>query len=236
MTTLDKIKQLTKQLYPTGRAFKMPFGGFFQKLHDGLSVSEAKAWDDAHTINDSTLPDNPNFTADDASIWERRLGLITNSAVPLADREAAILRKYNHPGEIPARQADVYMEGQLRAAGFNVYVFKNKFPDGMGGYIAKSPIEIDPAFPVVYYEFSDDSEFGDIEMGTTESNKVANSITESEDDAFLVAGKYVFTFFIGGTPLGTYANVPASREREFRQLVLKLKPEQTVAFLFVNFV
>lgn len=236
MTVKEKIIALTKSLYPTGRAFKMPFGGFFEKLHNGIAVTEAQAWNDALSIMDSTLPDNPNFTADDAAIWEKRLGLITNVAIPLSDRELAIARKMNHPGAIKARQSAIYVQGQLQAAGFNVYVFPNKFSDGMGGYVAKTPFEIDPSFPVNSYEHDPLIEHGDIEHGGTETNKVANSIFSSVDDAFLIGANYIFTFFIGGTPLGTYANVSAIREAEFRQLILKLKPDQEVAFLFVHYV
>lgn len=236
MTVKEKLIALTKSLYPTGRAFKMPFAGFFEKLHNGIATTEAQAWNDAYAIMYSTLPDNTNFTVVDAAIWEKRLGLITNIAVSLDDRKLAIARKMNHPGTIKARQSATYLQGQLQAAGFNVFVFQNRFPDGMGGYIAKAPVQIDPAFPVNYYEHDTLIEHGDIEHGGTESNKVANSIFSSVDDLFLIGANYIFTFFIGGNPLGTYANVPAIRELEFRQLILKLKPDQEVAFLFVNYV
>ena len=52
---------------------------------------------------------------------------------------------------------------------------------------------------------------------------------------FDIGDNYKSTFFIGGAVLGDFANVPFQREKEFRQLVLKLKPDQTIAFIFINF-
>jgi uncharacterized protein YmfQ (DUF2313 family) len=99
----DKIITLTKQLYPTGRAFKMPVNGYFEKLHKALAVSEAQAYEDAISIKYSLLPDNNNFTADDATDWERRLGLPYSPSSTLSDRKAAILRKLQQPGTNPAK-------------------------------------------------------------------------------------------------------------------------------------
>src|SRR5688572_21021930 len=146
MSVLNKIQSLSKQLLPTGRAFKVPKDSYFQKLIDGLAESEQRAYDDALSILNSAIPDNDNFTADDATDWERRLGLITGDGVSLADRKLAILRKYNHPGEIKARQHYLFLQKQLRDAGFDVYVHENRFPYGDGTYYTLSPLNIDPAY------------------------------------------------------------------------------------------
>jgi hypothetical protein len=138
MAFIDQIDKLTKQLYPSGRAFKMPKDGFFQKLHDSLNLSEARAYTDAKAILGSILPDTDNFTAEDAAMWEQKLGMITNEDVALADRKAAILRKMNHPGTIKARQSASYIQGQLQAAGFDVDVVENVFLNGL----VKSPLKI----------------------------------------------------------------------------------------------
>jgi hypothetical protein len=234
MTLQDTILKLARQLNPTGRAFKTPFGGDYERLLRGLSKSEALAYADALSILDSTLPDNDNFTTDDATDWERRLGLITNELVPLADRKAAIIRKINHPGTIPARQNFRYLELQLQSASFNVYVFENRFPDGMGGYNTQTPGDLAGS------GFSDvqhgDFQHGDIMHGGYYGNKVVNYIDEELDAAFNVGTNLRSTFFIGGTPVGTFANVDAQRKDEFRQLILRVKPVQSVAYLFINYV
>lgn len=128
MATMEKIQKLTQRLMPTGRAFKGPKNGWMDTLNRALSISEARAYDDALATFNSILPDNNNFTADDATDWERRLGIVQSPGVPLADRKAAILRKYNHPGTVKPRQSRLYIEGQLRAAGFDVYVYQNRTP------------------------------------------------------------------------------------------------------------
>ena len=87
MFSIDKIKKLTKQLFPTGRAFNYPIGGGLDKLMSSLAESEKRAIDDNYSILDQILPDNSNFSADDATKWENRLGMITVSGVSLTDRK-----------------------------------------------------------------------------------------------------------------------------------------------------
>lgn len=262
MATQDKIRRLTEQLYPTGRAFKGPRGGWRDKLHKALSISEAQAYDDALATLFAILPDNDNFTSEDATDWERRLGLITNASVPLADRKLAILRKMNHPGTIKARQHYLYLQGQLQAAGFDVYVHENRFDDGSGGLVTidvsqfiglgiedigthgefeHGEIEHGDA-TTVFPELFTFAEHGEIEHGETEhggwtyNEIIANEISAQADFGFNTGSNLRSTFFIGGEDPGTFADVSAEREAEFRQLVLRIKPVQTVAFLLINYI
>lgn len=231
----DKILTLTKNLYPTGRAWSMPAGSVLEKLHKALALSEERTWLDAVSILDSALPDNPNFTSQDASDWERRLGMITNLAVPLADRKLAIIRKMNHPGTIPARQNYLYLEGQLQAAGFAVYVFRNVFSDGMGGYITKNPLTISGGVGRINFQHGQ-RQHGQFHHGSAYDNIIANHIDEDRDRLFNIGSNLRSTFFIGGGYLGTFANVDANRKDEFRQLILRLKPVQEIGFLLINYV
>jgi len=235
MTLQETILKLTKQLYPTGRAFKMPAGSFFEKLHKALAVSEASAFSAAKSILDSAIPDNTNFTEQDATDWERRLGMVSNPVVALSDRKLAIQRKLNHPGTIPARQNYRYLEGQLQAAGFDVYVYENRFDDGMGGLITKTPGELTGGGGVGTAQFGD-FQFGDFQLGNVFDNIIVNYINEGVDNNFSIGNNLRSTFFIGGNPIGSYAGVDADRKDEFRQLILRIKPVQTVGFLFINYV
>lgn len=235
MALSDKLLSLSKQLYPNGRAFKMPKDGYLESLHIALGLSEASAYNDAVAIHNSILPDNSNFTADDATDWERRLGLITNEATPLADRKAAIQRKMNYPSGNPAKQHYLYLQTQLQAANFNVYVYENRFPDYPDGYFTQSPLEITGDTSLITSIEHGELEHGEFEHGGYYNNKVANHIDESKDLTFDIGDNFRSTFFIGGSPLGTDANVPLVRKDEFRQLILRLKPVQTVAFLFINY-
>lgn len=223
--------KLSRQLYPTGRAWKMPFGGFLEKLHLGLAVSEERAYLDAVAIHYSILPDNDNFTVDDAIDWERRLGMVPSSA-SLADRKAAIIRKLNSPGRNPAKGNFMWIEEQLQLAGFNVFVYENRFSGA-----TMTPLDLtDGSYPITVEIQHGDFEHGEVNHGVAYTNKVANNIDERKDLFFSVAPNLRSTFYIGGNPLGSFADVPLVRKDEFRQLILKLKPCQTVAFLFVHFV
>lgn len=230
----DQIIALARQFFPSGRAFKMPIGSVMYKVQNALSKSEERAVNDARSILDSALPDNPNFTADDATDWEKRLGLITNPMVPLDDRKAAIIRKMNHPGTIPARENYRFLEYTLQAAGFNVYVYENRFDDGMGGFITKTPQEVSGVSPGSFQY--GDIQYGDGQYGDKNFEQIVNYIDPELDADFNVGSNLKSTFFVGGTPIGTFADVSAERLQEFRQLILKTKPLQTVGFLFINYV
>lgn len=232
----DKVRKATRLLYPRGRAFKMPYNGVLDRLHKALSISEAQAYLDSTSILDSAIADNSNFTADDATAWEIRLGIAPSTGVvTLTDRVLAINRKYNHPGTIKARQNWRYVEAQLRAAGFDVYVYENIFSDGMGGFETKSPEQVlgtaaGAAFhsTTVYH--------GTIFHGGTFKNKVVDHVDEALDAPFIVGSNYRSTFFISSNVIDVFADVSEARKNEFRQLILQLKPSQTVAYLFVNYI
>lgn len=218
MALIDTILALTKSLYPTGRAFGLPLGGVWEKLHRGLGASEVRAWQDAVAILNSILPDNDSFTTDDATDWERRLGLITNASVSLADRKAAIERKMNFPGTIKARQHYLYVEGQLQAAGFNVHVYET------ASGAAPIPFQLGQR------------QLGQFQLGGRFVPMIVNHIDEDLDSNFVVGSNTRSVFYIAADPYGTYATVDINRKDEFRQLVLKLKPAQEVAFILINFV
>jgi hypothetical protein len=198
-----------------------------------LSISEAKADDDARAIMDSLLPDNDNFTASDATDWERRLRLITKESVSLSDRKLAITRKMNHPGTVPARSSYRFIQKQLRDAGFDVYVYENRFWDG-SEYVTMTPEEITGDVPPEVQHA--DGQHGDFQHGDGIWNIVANYIDESLDFSFNIGENLRFTFFISGPLIDTYADVDEDRKNEFRQLILKVKPTNTVAYLFVNYI
>lgn len=198
----EKIESLFKQLLPTGRAFQSPYNGWLTTLNRALAISENKAYNDALDILDAILPDNEGFTEEDATDWERRLGMIVSPGVTFEDRKLAIKRKLAHPGRVKARQNYLYIESQLQAAGFDLYVYENF-----------TSIPIRPFTTII-----------------------ANYVDEDLDAAtFTVPVIFRGTFFIGSNPYG-FANVPIERKDEYRQLVLRLKPAQMVAYSLTNYV
>lgn len=234
----DLILKLTKSFYPKGRAFRLSKNSTIEKVHKALAISENIAYTSTLSILNSILPDNGNFTVEDATDWERRLGLITNQSTALSDRKLAILRKMNHPGTIKARQHYLYVQGQLQDAGFDVYVYENRFLE-LGVYVTKTPDEIIGAALSNQAVHGFDGTFlehGQVQHGGSFDEKIANSIDKEIDAVFDIGSNYRSTFFIGGPTLGSFANISSSREIEFRQLVLKLKPVQSIAYIFTNFI
>lgn len=241
-SVFERIITLTRQLYPKGLAFKMPYGSTFETLHRALALSENRAWDDATSILFDILPDNADFEEDDATAWEIRLGMITATGVSLEDRKEAIKRKMNFPGTVVARQSSSFLQDQLQAAGFNVFVYDNRFSNYPDGYITKTPFEVS-GDPSVYNLFRHGQRrHGQKRHGAfIWKNKIVNHIDESLDLPFEVGSNYRSTFYVGGEKIGSEyagetANVFSERKNEFRQLILKIKPAQTVGFLFINYI
>ena len=228
------LLDLTKRLYPKGRAFRIPFGGVMESIHKGLAVSENRFQEALVGVLDSILPDNDNFTEEDATDWERRLGLVSNPLNNLSDRKMAINRKMNHPGTIKARGHHLYVQKSLQDAGFGVYVHENRFLE-LGNYVTKTPDEVAGSVFTDGAVHSPNVQHGQINHGGVVTDKIVNSIDKDIDKLFDVGDNLRSTFFIGGQNLGTFATIPKSREIEFRQLVLRLKPAQMVGFLFINF-
>jgi len=250
---LKQITALTRQLLPTGRAFGNKEGGVNERLYISSDRNVEVMMSNANNVLNSILPDNDDFTADDATRWEERLGMITNSSVSLDDRKAAIIRKMNHPGTIPARQSADYLQDRLQSAGFDVYVHENNngfsFADLLNDALDATEMGTpemgtpDMINSIVYYsEWFSNVEMGTAEMGATQmggltfTNLIANSLYVEEDSSFDVGANNNRTFIIGGEVLGTVADIVTAREEEFRQLVLRLKPVKSVAGLFINYI
>lgn len=231
MLIIDQIRALALQLLPTGRAFKAPEGGWLRTLLDTLAIGEARAYNDALAVLNAILPDNANFTVDDASDWEKRLGMVASTA-PLATRKLAIARKMSFPGTIKARAHYLYIEGQLRAAGFDVYLHENRFPDGLGGFDTQSPVTVFGGSGLLNNQHGQFNH-GQRNHGGLWGDIIANHIDLQRDLTFNVGANLRATFFICGQTLGTPAYVPANRRDEFRELILKLKPVQNVGYLFI---
>lgn len=225
---LDVVNDLSVQLYPTGRAWYRTEGGDFNNFHKALNTSFVRLINNAKSIIDSTFPDNQNFTKEDATLWEWRLGLLTDTTLDLQFRRDNIKRKISYSAKARNRQHHLFIQNQLRLSGFDVYVHENvkpyKTPDDLAGVNLS---EIQHADNIQHSISS--------QHGGHSFNVVANSIDEIEEYA-VGDGNLWATFFIGGEILGTFADVKESRLREFKELVIKLKPAHTVAFTFINFI
>jgi hypothetical protein len=213
-------------------------GGFLYRLHRALGRSEQRAYNDAVAVLNSCLPDNEGFTIDDAHDWYRRLGIYDSGSVPLEDMKAAIRRKLAHPRNTKPRQNYRYIEQELQDAGFDVYVYENRFYEG-------SPLEWVTHTPqdIVGEQFMlaqvGNPQAGDTQVGTEavdcDVTVIANHVDDEKDFGFVIGDNYRSTFFIAGPTIDSFADVLEARHIEFRELILRLKPAQTVGFLFINY-
>jgi len=226
MDILNDILSLTRQLYPTGRVFNLPMGSVYRKLHEGLAESEKTIHAEILCLLNAVLPDNANFTEADATRWESALGLVVSAGTSLADRKSAILRKLNHPGNIPARQHYLYLEGQLQAAGFDVYVYENKFSGEV----------IQPFGCVCGLVNCGTTNVGTEWLTEKSMQVIANHIVSDLDFGFNIGGFLELrnSFFIGGSVWPSETYVAPERMHEFRDLVLKIKPAQSIGILLQN--
>lgn len=223
----DIMANLARQLYPTGRAWWMQNNGVFDNLHKAINRSFIRVLNDCDLTIDSCFPDNENFTENDANLWEYRLGLVTNNSLSLEVRKEAILRKMSYPRGIEARQNKLFIENQLRLAGFDVYVHENLPP-------YQTPDEIVSLSLELTQHGSGTQHGGGTQHGYINYDVIANEAIVNE--SFGVGSNLWATFFIGGENLGEMATIPINRLIEFKELVLKLKPAHTVAYTFINFV
>ena len=153
---------------------------------------------------------------------------------PQPFKTSAIKRKINHPGTIPARQHWIYLEKTLQDAGFDVWVHENRFFEG-GMWVTKKPEDLNPNFTTGSLTHGSPLQHNQQQHGGVLRDKIVNSLSPRVDRIFNLGNNFRSTFFIGGEILGTFASINEQRETEFRQLVLKTKPVQSVAFPFIDF-
>lgn len=227
------LSDLAVQLYPTGRAFNMFKYDIKDKLHSAINVQFIRFLQDARLTLDSCFPDNDNFDVNDCALWEYRFGMVTNELLDLSTRKAAIFRRMSRGRNIPARQHILYMQYQLQLAGFDVYIYENGFIEG-GVLVHKRPEDILFLQPENVQHGGNTQHGIGVQHGGINHDVIANSYQPNE--LYSVGDDYLSkTFFIGGPTFGTTAIVREARQKEFRELVLKLKPAHLVAFTFIEY-
>lgn len=212
MATFSDILKLTKQLFPTGRAWRLSDNSKIRKLFYALGKSESRAINAALSSLNRILPDNTNFTAQDCTEWERRLNIIVSGYLPLETRKATILRKYQFPGGFLNRQNYRYIQAQLQLAGYAVTVTENSSPIGAG---------VSATVHKLTTKHGTSVHGGTISTYETLANSIDNGEVFNIDT-------YLGVFYIDG-------QIPANAIRAFRLLVLSLKPVNTVALLRLTY-
>lgn len=214
---------IIKDLFPRARAWLLRRYGVFYQLFEALGLSENRALQENYKLIDSVIPDNDNFTIKDAERYERALGLYNSTGLSLSDRKVLILEKIKYPGEMVARQHRLYLQKRIQEAGFDLYVHKNTTPD----YLQAS------LYGSIRYG---DAMYGDNSISG--SQVLANYVDKLKDNNYLVGNldSMKMVFLIGGAVSGDFADIDISREQELRQLILRIKPAQTVGILLINYI
>lgn len=212
----------------------------------------------ASTLNilSQKFPDNPYFTADDAENHERVFGITPSEGSTLDQRKQVILARMSNDRNNEYQATRSYLEKVLRDSGFDVYVHENRFPsesvpaqagtaisgiDTVGGGVIS-----DYPFEAIYPDGSytqicannirpeDDADFFEPVRGTSCGYAESGVDTFGTDDEVDIYKTLPYIIFIGGATYPNPADIPASRIREFRDLILKSKETHILALLYVN--
>lgn len=230
-----KLMDLTNLLYPTGRAWYLPESGVFKKMHEVINNSMIRVKSFTAEMMDSYFPDNENFNEEDCDFWEYKLGLSTSNSLPLSVRRDIILRKISFPRNIVARQSLSYIQSQIDIYGFNVKIYENIFYDQSGQPYHETPGNI------ITQSLLDTQHGGDTQHGEpTQHGKGSYDIiaNKMDDEQYQIGGNQNLwaTFFIASpNNLFEMATVPIKRKKEFKELILKLKPAHLVAFTLIKY-
>jgi hypothetical protein len=219
------IIKLIKQLFPTGIAFRLTFSSVFKKIMYSLGISHQIVATRALSIFDKLLMDNNNLVDADLTLWEQRLGLVVSPiGLSIDQRKSLILQAYIFPGTQIYRQNWRFIQWEIQQAGFtNLFVFEN-------------------TIPIDVYN-NNNFNLNSHRLGQYRLNQqgiqyelVANSSNPSEIFDLGNSNNSKSCFFICGSTFGTFSTVPTFLHVILRQLILKLKPANTVAVLMINWI
>ena len=215
--------------------------------------------DEAKKITDvlyQKFPDNPYFLIDDATNHERVFGIIPSAGATLDERKQVLLARMSNKRDDEFNGTREYLENVLRSSGFDVYVHENRFPsesvrtqigsaickkNTLGGgtkskypFYAKYPVTGWTQICANNIKKEDDANFFDVYKGTRLKNTMCGKSRLREMGRENMDIQKPYILFIGGLNYPDMATIPLSREREFRDLVLKTKETHIVTLFYIN--
>ena len=249
------IRDITDKLFPTGRAHKT--GDIGDRMRDALSDGVETINDSIDSLIDGVLPDNANFTIDWCLRHERMYGLSVLQADTLQDRMDRILNHIAPPPPNTGMLSLQVLQDEIDAAGWGgvLYIHENvngllpqfvlpqlTFPsqlgDAQGGDGQLGGINFVDDYPQ-FYDFDQlgDSQGGDGQLGNMPlfNNIIANSIVR-KDDLYTNLTPLENTFYISGVNIGDIVTLPQADEIPLRQLLLNIKPLNSVGFLLIEYI
>lgn len=224
-------------LLPTGRAWRLYRTGNnknnMYKLFESIGVVKSTFYESCIGILNMLIPDNNNFTNEDATKWESIMLLETNIS-DLDTRRAIIHQRMSLKGNSRYKLSAKYIEKQLQNAGFDVYIHENRILNTTTGRYERS--DWSGYITSVLYEHGM-VQHGEIEHGQSKNIGIlANYIDAQKDESFLVGNNWGSIFIVGGQTLGTRATIDVTKELAFRKLLLQIKPLNTVGILLIDFI
>jgi hypothetical protein len=261
---MSKIHKIWASLFPTGRAWNFAKGNFEKEstdyVYDAYDNTEFEAYDGlsfggelevtsrlsqryinaklaqlevvSNKLENLLLQkfaDNDSFTIDDCVVWERVLGLKISN-LTLEQRKEIILKRQTNADILQYTNTKEYIQKVLQDNGFDLYVHENRVWDGTK-YVNKKFTAT--TYDTAYY----DTDYYD-DNGISYSEYVENYLEYADENTELFSnlGEYNECFIIGSSVENTYANLSVNKRIELRDLILKTKPTNTVAFLQINFI
>lgn len=232
-----------QHLLPTGQAWRVVIDSTLRKFFMGLS--EQPALTKAH-IDDVYLDLFPETTRE-LNEWERQFGLsLTDMSTPAAvvAGRLALAAEWRATGG----QSPSYIQGVLRAAGFDVYVY-DWWSSGPP-YVARDPRDYTESALVGIYQCTGDGLSSQPQCSSLPSQPQCNDWLANE--VYYLVNKdltrrapppvpddpdtFPYWFYVAGASFPSYAIVDAARRAELERLVLKLRPLHLWVGMLVNYV
>lgn len=252
---MASIRDITEKLFPTGRAHKV--GKVGEDMRLALSDGVERVNDAIDNLTHGVLPDNPNFNIDWCLRHERVYGLSVYPSDTLQIRVARILSHITpYPKDVGVLSLQV-LQDEIDAAGWAgvLYIHENlgglypqdvlpqlSYPmqsgDGQLGDFQLGGYDYANDYSQFYQWFQlADFQLGGGMLGTVPqfNNKIANSL-QWFDDLFVNLSPIENTFYVCGQNLGDIVVLPQSDEIPLRQLLLDIKPLNSVGFLLIEYV
>lgn len=182
--------------------------------------------------------------------WEKQYGLVPASLVDFATRRTALDAEVKANGG----QSPGYIQGILRAAGFNVYVHE-WFEPGGPPYVARDPRLYTTNPQVGLYQCTGEDPPGtplpsQPQCSAFASQPQCNNFLANEI-GYLVnkdltrrspppipddPTKFPYFIYIGGETFPARATVNVTRRAELERLILKLRPNQNWVVVMVDYI
>lgn len=249
------INDITEKLFPTGRAHKVGKVGDDMKL--ALSDSVDRLNYSIDNLLNGVLPDNSQFNIDWVLRHEKMYALSAYDSDTLQDR---IDRIIYHLTPFPRDYGILSLESiqnEIDNSGWGGILYVHENLGGLYPHDVLPPLSFPPQlgdgqlgdyqlgtfkYDVDYPQFYDFFQLGGFQLGDSQlnnfpqfNNKIGNSLNKV-DDLFVNLSPIENTFYMCGLNLGDIVVLPKSDEIPLRQLLLDIKPLNSVGFLLIEYV